>query len=448
MSDVEFNQAEREIWPTKSLAKQIREIGVTKEEKWRPKKIGFRDVTQQEAELAKSFLPKVILAGLSLKSEINSDAWGGILFRIAASKDDNERCITYIYNWTKQKGTLSFWFAVAPALLLSFLALVILYTTNNVLMLTTAITVGLFMIIAGLKPYIQAIVTKRERVLLIHNETWLIFYGVIFIVTIPLEWNVHIIYGGVPAMPFVFLAIGLLILFLRLFEEKLGLGTHEMDYEPVFVYLKREGEKWVISKVRFDRFHYIVQTTKREELIKNNYLIKTKDGERVQLIIDNNWHSMRLTNKDYHTLTSMALVIFYIFLGDFIILAISFLFGSLFSVVALLIGEAAILVDPLVFWVSGLLYYAIHPFELELKDFDPHHPKYHLTDRKLDVLWNLNEEEARLIMRLKIQDPFNKETLFWSTFRDDALSVLLFNVLPRLDKIEDYLKKHSDGKYE
>jgi hypothetical protein len=45
-----------------------------------------------------------------------------------------------------------------------------------------------------------------------------------------------------------------------------------------------------------------------------------------------------------------------------------------------------------------------------------------------------------------MQDPFNPEEIFWNSFRDDPLSILLYNVLPRLDEIEAALKKILETK--
>ncbi|MEM2907066.1 MAG: hypothetical protein QW739_03190, partial [Candidatus Odinarchaeota archaeon] len=190
-------------------------------------------------------------------------------------------------------------------------------------------------------------------------------------------------------------------------------------------------------------FHYIVRTVERDTLLSKNYLMQFTGGERVKLIIDNNWHSMRLMKRDYREISRLSMFLFYFFLFDFIAASVTRVFiGVPISAVGLLIGEAALVMEPIIFWITGLLYYAINPYELVDESFDPHHPKNQLTDMKLAVLWNLRKESARLIFRLKIQDPFNPEEIFWNTFRDDPLSVLLYNVLPRLDAIEEALRKH------
>mgnify|MGYP005836799969 FL=1 len=443
MSDVEFIQAERELWPTSSLASQIREIGVSEEPQWKPKKGKFHDVTQQEADLAEAFFPKIILAGLSLKSEYQSNAWGGILHRVVASKDYTKRCVMYLLTWTFQRGALSFWFAVAPPALLSFIALILLVSElPPVTLYVGAASIGFLFILAGLRPYLQAILSEKEKVLMIHNETWLILHGILFSSMVATEYMFYHL-PAIPATPLILLALSLIILFLRLFQNKLRLATHEMDYEPVLLYLKKDCDRWTIEKIRFDRFHYIIRSADRQELLDKEYLQSNNQTETVKLVIDNNWHSMRLMKRDYSLISRISMFLFYIFLADFTLLsATTIIQGATVSLLGLLIGEAALVAEPILFWMTGLLYYAINPFELRDESFDPHHPKNQLTDSKLITLWNLKKESARLVFRLKSQDPFNPEEMFWNTFRDDPLSVLLFNVLPRLDSIEEALKKY------
>ncbi|WEU40274.1 MAG: hypothetical protein OdinLCB4_007350 [Candidatus Odinarchaeum yellowstonii] len=445
--DVEFIQAEREIWPTASFAEQIREIGVVEEGKWTPKSRGFQDVTKSEAELSRIFFPKIVLAGLSLKSEFNSKAWGGILHRIVANKDYSKLCIIYLLTWTFQRGALSFWFAVAPLALLSLISFILLVGGLPPVNFYIGVScIGFLFIVSGLKPYFQALITEKEKFLMIHNETWLIFHGLFFTVMSVLEYNVYSL-PAIPATPVILGGLTLFLFILRLFQDKLKLATHEMDYEPILIYLVKEGASWIIDKVRFDRFHYIIRTVDRETLLSKNYLEKTDQGERVKLIIDNNWHSMRLMKRDYHEVSQVSMFLFYFFLIDFLLASLTQLItGVTLSVVGLLIGDGALVAEPIIFWITGLLYYAIHPYELVDDSFDPYHPKNQLTDRKLYVLWNLRKESARLIFRLKMQDPFNPEEIFWNSFRDDPLSILLYNVLPRLDEIEAALKKILETK--
>ena len=445
--DVEFIQAEKEIWPTASLAEQIREIGVSEEYKLTPRKRDFHDVTQSEAELSKIFFPKIVLAGLSLKSEFKSKAWGGVLHKILASKDYSKRCIIYLLIWTFQRGALSFWFSVAPLALLSLVSLILLVSELPSLTFYIGIAgIGFLFILAGLRPYLQAVFTEKEKVLMVHNETWLIFHGVLFTTMAGVEYGIYSL-PAIPATPIILGGIAFFLLLLRVFQDKLKLATHEMDYEPILVYLVKKKGEWVVEKIRFDRFHYIVRTVDRDALLSKNYLEQFTGGERVKLIIDNNWHSMRLMKRDYREISSLSMFLFYFFLFDFIAASVTRIFiGVTISAAGLLIGEAALIIEPIIFWITGLLYYAIHPYELVDESFDPHHPKNQLTDMKLSVLWNLRKDSARLIFRLKIQDPFNPEEIFWNTFKDDPLSVLLYNVLPRLDAIEEALKKfsHSD----
>lgn len=441
--DVEFIQAEKEIWPTASFAEQIREIGVIEEGKWTPKKRGFQDVTRSEAELSKIFFPKIILAGLSLKSEFKSRAWGGILHRIVANKDYSKLCIIYLLTWTFQRGALSFWFAVAPLALLSFISMILLVGGLSPIIFYIGVgCIGFLFIISGFKPYLQAVLIEKEKFLMIHNETWLLFHGLLFTAMTAIEYNIYSL-PAVPATPVILGVLTLFLFILRLFQNKLKLATHEMDYEPILVYLVKEKDSWIIEKVRFDRFHYIVRTVPREILISKNYLERSEYGERVKLVIDNNWHSMRLMKRDYREISRFSMFLFYFFLADFILASLTqILAGFTFSLIGLIIGDAALVIEPIIFWITGLLYYAIHPYELVDKSFDPYHPKNQLTDRKLYVLWNLKRESARLVFRLKMQDPFNPEEIFWGSFRDDPLSILLYNVLPRLDDIEELLKKY------
>ncbi|MEM2907065.1 MAG: hypothetical protein QW739_03185, partial [Candidatus Odinarchaeota archaeon] len=251
--EVEFIQAEKEIWPTSSLAEQVREIGVSEEYRWTPRKRDFRDVTQTEAELSKIFFPKIVLAGLSLKSEFKSKAWGGILHRVVANKDYSKLCIIYLLVWTFQRGALSFWFSVAPLALLSLVSLILLVSELPVLTFYIGIGgIGFLFILAGLRPYLQAAFTEKEKVLMIHNETWLIFHGVLFTTMAGVEYGIYEL-PAIPASPIILGAIALFLFILRIFQDRLKLATHEMDYEPILVYLVKEKGDWVVEKIRFDR---------------------------------------------------------------------------------------------------------------------------------------------------------------------------------------------------
>jgi hypothetical protein len=60
-----------------------------------------------------------------------------------------------------------------------------------------------------------------------------------------------------------------------------------MDYAPVFIYLKKKGSDWQISRARIDKFHY--DTTE----LGFNDLTAYVSGETLFLKTDNIWHSFK-----------------------------------------------------------------------------------------------------------------------------------------------------------
>ncbi|MHA1410619.1 MAG: hypothetical protein ACTSQY_10005 [Candidatus Odinarchaeia archaeon] len=440
----EAYEAEGQRWPTEAVAEQIKKIGVTKRKSWGIKPTGFKDVTKEEGDLAKKFLPKVVLAGRNLHSEVEEGFWGGILFRVLASKAKDERCIQYIYLWTQQQGLLNFWFAVAPLFLLAWIAYVFIVASTTVLeLLVVSTIIGLFFIIAGLKPAFQAAKHRDKNIFVLTNDSWFILWGLLFMLFIGVFEITAFSPYIVGWTPLIFLILGFGMLILWAFRNRIKFGVHEMDYQPIFIYLTKEKGEWQISMVRFDVWHYKIQTARREELIKGNFLEKKDGKEIVKIIIDNNWHSMRLMKTDYKIVGIIAAAIFIFFIADTILAVVtSIIFGVDygFSVLYFLIGDLVFLIGPIIFWVAALVVYTFSTKELPTKDFDPKDSRYHLTQEKLVVLWNLAETEAKLISRHKIQDPFNEDEEFWASFRDDILLIIQYSLLPHINALESKLK--------
>ena len=125
---VDLQKTEKDVkdvkWQTKSMKKQIEKAGMRKKGLFLP--LDGEDVTKENIDLVKEFMPEIRLSGLELRSERKSKAWGGSYFRVIEELNNpDHRCIQHVYVWTKQRFFISFWVTVLPLFILGIIGTLI-----------------------------------------------------------------------------------------------------------------------------------------------------------------------------------------------------------------------------------------------------------------------------------------------------------------------------------
>ncbi len=476
--DEEINLSARDLvfyeeWPSVDLRNTVLErLPKEKSLEAKPLEKGAYDVTRsyRAIELVEKYKPTIYLEGLELRSEKKSRNWGGILYRVVADTADlqtaNRATLQFIYVWTKQQWFISFWMTILPLLMLFFLSAwistdLLFYNTDvfgenpsdisesliflpSFLRLSDRIFIILLISILFIIVGIRYSISYRQFVF--HNLTLFIFFGLLFALQIAeimfdivppfiIVLNYQLTYVipylnfsqdnlvdlsiRFPFISFIFLILAIIFLFIYLFQPKIPFieSKHEMDYAPVFVYLKRDATgEWTLDYIIYDKIHYYTGILTAEELQKQKLLYKATSPI---LVINNTWHSFAPERPKWIR-WSFAFVIFLISMGIFLFSIFSpinyliFLKQMLGEFFAEIISRVVI---PLTIFGSGL-YFIIHwPTKLYEKE-NLLEERYHLSQVKLSALWSLEPKEAQLKIKKKLQDPFNTDKDFWKTFRD------------------------------
>lgn len=456
---VDLKEAEEEVtvdsvkdWQTDSLRSQIKKAGLRKKGYMMPL-MDAHDITTEEHHLAKDFMPEIKLTGLELRAERNSKAWGGYYFRVLKSKDDKSRAIQHIFVWTKQRFFVSFWVTVLPLFLLGIVGtLIFSYLNLREAIISIAIIGGLF-ILLGLSAIIEAAKGLVNGHYAFSNKQLFVVFGLGFWVLIAEMYlspvsagTYHIVVIGEEVIETVldhslsfswvsilFFIAGFIALILWKWDPPAFThATHDMDWAPFFVYLKRskeEGKKWELDKVRYDAFHYYADTMTYEEL-KNEGALNRDHLPR--FTIPSFWHSFEPKSG----INNWFIVLFGLLI---------FIIGTLLGIISFLSPDSPLMsvlrfvIFPLMLFFGAYLAFSnwpantINKSKIEYSD-----PKYHLTEDRLRIFWNLKGEEPALKVRSKLQDAFMENEDF-TTFRDDIEKIVLYSVLPKLAEVEQQM---------
>lgn len=450
---------ETEKWPTKQLKNALSDIGTSKQLRYDiDLQEGAIDITTDEAvrRQIKEFSPDVKLVGFELQSERRGKGWGGTLARVTRNSADDRRCLQYVHVWTRQRWFTSFYWNVLPPLFLAMwgvFVLSVLSTPDDIVMAGAALfAVGLAFVVAGILPHLKDLMNRPEGHLLsFRSTTLLILFGILEWLMIFEVWlrnrqkvagldvQEELLEGTeiaehsliIPSTSIVLLLLGVGLLAIWLFQPsaKFLESAHAMDYAPVFVWLKRDGDAWIFDRACWDYFHYYSLVHDFADLKSKGYLKKDK---QVRLQISNTWHSFSL-GKSSRTSPLLGLLLFIASLLGFLLLLSSKEYETSARMTALtFIGL------PLVMVIAAILF-ARTPFDL-LKKQDLTRPEHHFSKGKLQVLWNLREDHAAFKILTKMQEPFNEMEGFFHTFRD-VPEDMIYEILERVEQLELRLKK-------
>jgi hypothetical protein len=227
-----------------------------------------------------------------------------------------------------------------------------------------------------------------------------------------------------------FIAAAIALVLLKIELPSFTHATHDMDWAPLFIYIKKKGEEWKLNKIRYDAFHYFAETRSFASLKSNKSLSKSK---RPKLEIPNFWHSFQLK-------TGVNNWLFVLF--GFLTLIIAILLAIIAFILYPEDIPAADLLRfvfvPVLLFLGAYLSFSKWPSDVVSKKLDLTDTKYHLTDDRLRIFWNLRGEEPALKVRSKLQDPFMDDDDF-TTFRDDLEQIVFYTLLPKLTEIQQQL---------
>jgi uncharacterized protein (DUF362 family) len=420
-----------ETWPSEELKKHLLAIGTTPELTINPPLTAI-DITRSQPEkssqLASEANPEILLQGLDLRSEKKAKSFGGMMYRVLENQNNpSERCIQYLYTWMHQKRFWSGWYNIIVPFFLSGLGVIIFTQTGENSWFWTYISIAitiLFLLIAGGLTVLRTLKEWRQtgKISYIYRHQFsLIGYAVIFsgiLFELPPRWNgstlispidafkeyIGIIY--IPVTSIIFLVIPIVVLII-IIQPFISLFTHKIDFAPVFVYLKKEGTDWKVTKVRYDKFHHDIATCEKWEL--KRYLIKKK---RIKLAVPNTWHSMTTTR-------GFGKIISFLGLLGFILCYIA-LAGLLYFYPEAVEGMDLIAIIVALSLLCAYAFFALNQTKLQksLSSLDLSGKGRILNPEKLAILWNLVREAPSLKIRQKFQDPFNPDLMFWNSFFD------------------------------
>lgn len=413
-------------------------------------------------QMIQFFAPKIRLVGWGLWSErfglwrslrqrlgLNTDdiekapksyrqikSWGGAYTRVMKNCNDSWRCLQYLYIYTRQKGTISFfWNGVVPFLMATWgFALPWFinslnpdswlpgYSFEKLLVLMVPFV---FLFFEGLRPHFYDIKYSQEEARLqFRATTVLVPFSLLFILGPLSDLFLYGLYAGAA-----FFVVIWLLEFLTVLPS-----AHKMDYVPVFVWvakldpnklenqqkidsyktmIEREGERQIVDLwypvcVTWDDGHYHAKTLhyfKEESFISPEIPAVKRASQRLVLDMRDSWHSLgggpiqfyrrRLRSREYSVISALFICIVWI-------LSFPRLFGSLESLFSFSFSFSSYEITTLlqVFLLACSLAFLSHRSVLV-----PDGSYSHLDEEKLKTLWNLREA-SRLKIITKLQNPF------------------------------------------
>ncbi len=442
-------------WQTKGMKKQIEKAGIRKKGLFLP--LDGEDVTRENVDLVKEFMPEIRLSGLELRSERKSKAWGGSYFRVIDEMNNPaHKCIQHVYVWTKQRFFISFWVTVLPLFILGIIGTLIYSYLSYQSAVISIILIGALFFMLGAVQLLKAFRGISKGAFYFSNQHLFVVFGLVMwtlliemFMTKPTNevikgadtWHPEIIGSDIieefvtkeyplrfSFVAAIFIMAGVIALYFWVREPpSFTHATHAMDWAPFFVYIHKKGSEWEIEKVKYDSFHYYAGTQTLADLKKIKAV--SKDGKHPRFSIPNFWHSFepRISRAPWLT------VIFGLFL---------FFVALVLALLSFKQGEGAInattirfVIVPLLLFLGAYLAFSKWPTNLVDKNIDTSDSIYHITDSKLNIFWNLKGEEPSFKVRSKFQDPFMEDEHF-SSFRDDLEQIMLYSVLPKIRELE------------
>ncbi len=396
---------------------------------------GVEDKTTVAGPLLRYFAPRVSLFGRELWLERKSRIWRGVQFRATVTKNDNKlrACLQYLFIYGKQAGVFSVLSMLGPTLFLLIWTRVLdNFIFDYYLLIVVTYVVGFPLVFVGLRSFPGELERRAlglpSRPLFRADLYYLVLGLSAFLVLF--EFDIGII------MYSFFLSFVVLLMLLEYFE--ILPWVHNMDYVPVFIWIEtdfgsgnnvesllNQPESWSISKACWDDHHYATRSRTPSELTQCEGQTINLSEKRIQLKTDNKWHSLScakewVENPRTSLGNSSLLIILMILLSAEVILL--YISPELYESNYPWSGSAFILIVFLLVIVGSHRFHYPLVRDRGFEGWDymtgAEIATYHLDREKLLTLWNLDDEEARLEIKSKMQDPFNSNPEFFKSFRD------------------------------
>lgn len=446
---------------TESLKQEIEKIGI-REKGYMLPLMDAVDVTKEEYKLAQTFSPKLTFLGLESRSELRSANIESYFRIIKDNEYEENRVIQWIYGWPKPRLSISFWVTVLPLFFLGLLSLLIF---NYLSFESAAISVAIISVIfirIGLSQLKIARQSKKGFASYYSNRQFFSGFGITFdfllaeiyfskgtsqnltIFEGAKSWH-PIIYESLPEFTIrlswistLFFSVAALSLILWLIGPPLGMKNYDIDWAAIFIYIQKNEDTniWEMKKIRYSSVDYSSGKMTVEELKKSRALIQN----RPNLEISDFWQKLEPADKRMEWINFL----FYLSLciiGIGIMVICLFLGSDMHTFDGILSGSGIILFlfGPILITIGGFAAIAKWPNEISDKIHEKmvngNYADYHLSDERLILFWNINDPEASLRIRTKLQDPFLEDELF-TTFGDDFEQILFHTILPEISKIQ------------
>ncbi|MGY5876391.1 MAG: hypothetical protein RTU30_11650 [Candidatus Thorarchaeota archaeon] len=436
---------EEHNWPNDDLANAVKKLreDFKGDDTIKPSSphnmLSFEEHEEAKKQL-EEFAPDVNIIGLGLWSEryplatrIFGDRikklrpwpyeyWGGVLTRVVEKVGDSKnRCLQYLYVYTRQRGTISFsWMIVLPFLMFIWSSyLRYLFDPDNPITADETIKMLAFfaapipVIVMALKIHLEDYFENPEgkRLGFRSTDTFFVLYPIL-----AFSW-----YSDLLTNALFIIGVGFAVAWL---VEYCGVSpsSHAMDYVPVFVWIEQNpseledlneekrkkfigSDNWMIKHIVWDKFHYYCEPRSWEHL--GPYI----DNKRILLEIPDTWHAMEpervggitgISKRLYKAIGGLVCALVFV-IGILVRFEYIMWMNNFLSNLGILELTRSV-IFPLLFIAGGVLVVRGR-FEL-VKD----HSEYiasnaELTDDKLHALWNL-EEKPRLKVITKLQYPF------------------------------------------
>ncbi|MHA2408213.1 MAG: hypothetical protein ACXACA_07570 [Candidatus Ranarchaeia archaeon] len=417
------------------------------------------EVTTSVASQVSKFAPAIYMVGYSRVAEVfsNYNAW---FFRALKNKKGDRLCLQYIWVFLKQTGVLgSLWaFTLIPFALLWLLFLTLLYSpvvdtinqnlltfgpqallaSESLFLVLVSLVLGIVTFLFGFVPFIQDNPNPSKwKSPKVRSSFILVIGG-----PVVSSWILSPIFA-VSSM--------IILLFIVCFLHTTGRdpGSHEMDYTPVFVWLKWSSNDngWEFEKAAWDSCHYKVGRYPVTSEVGKNKVDSEKDNllhsnTRIRLEIESLWHDFsRYPEKrirEYHFFLSAVIAasggllampilsntLILIFGNQYLVLAylsILFLFVTLLF---LTVAYIPVFYDDTIkgqdsdqWWIHISDIRAGYPYSWK-KMTEDYFDYHYLSDSKLRYFWNFPSEKGKLEIISKMKNPFEDEDN-WISWRDD-----------------------------
>jgi hypothetical protein len=386
------------------------------------------DVTEDSSDEIIAFAPYLRLIGYNAITERRKNS-NALFYRAVEDRQSSERCLQYLYIYKQQSGVIEretlgvllwIWIHLLLIPIIQYHSLLDSLLDNGGIIIIASI-LGIYLFSFGMESHFEDLKKIRKGIRFrARVRTPFILFGFLVVVT-----------GMNPTFGIPWYSIGsiILIIYFLLEKWKLVRTSHQMDYAPVFVYIRKEMNTWKFIKACWDKGHYHVDGYYTDSEINE----RLKAQKRIMLKIDNLWHDFTplLQDEDekYQSQNSnpkRAMKQHQEYLRNLLIIALTMSFFEVLLLVFELLQniQISLYVSPTLIFLGGEFFLAgIFFHHYICYQTKPDHrakvldflyslhlglPEHYLSHTKLEMLWKLEKGKMRLKIQDVMQNPFRQ----------------------------------------